>query len=185
MLGFGALSSRLPLQLLVRIGPLFGIAYYSLVLVTGQVWQLAVAQVLNACFIAVIQGLAISYVQELLPLQPGRASTLYSNTFPCGAILASPLLGVGAQFGYRVSFVAATGLAVGGLVLPARRPCHAAVGGRTGLTTVAASLSPDHEIVPPERSQPAPDLPRGTWTNTPGTNAGRRPSAHGKHLADR
>jgi MFS transporter, SET family, sugar efflux transporter len=117
MLGFGVLSTRVPLQLLVRIGPLFGIAYFALASVAGQVWELGVAQLLNACFIAIIQGLGISYVQELLPLQPGRASTLYSNTFPCGIILSSPLLGIGAQFGYRYSFVAAIGLAAGGLVL--------------------------------------------------------------------
>jgi MFS transporter, SET family, sugar efflux transporter len=116
-LGFGMLSKRVPLQLLVRGGPLFGIAYYALSAAAGQVWQLAAAQLLNACFIAVIQGLAISYVQELLPLQPGRASTLYGNTFACGLILAGPLLGVGAKFGYRLSFVAAAGLALAGLVL--------------------------------------------------------------------
>ncbi|BEP16608.1 sugar efflux transporter [Acidothermaceae bacterium B102] len=126
MLGFGALSTRVPLQVLVRIGPLFGIAYYALASLAGQVWQLGAAQLLDACFIAVIQGLAISYVQELLPFQPGRASTLYSNTFPCGAILASPLLGLGAEFGYRITFVSAVGLSVGGLVLllaspPSRR----------------------------------------------------------------
>jgi MFS transporter, SET family, sugar efflux transporter len=128
MLGFGALSTRVPLYLLVRTGPLFGIAYYALASAVGQVWQLGVAQVVNACFIAVIQGLAISYVQELLPLQPGRASTLYSNTFPCGAILAAPLLGIGAKFGYRVSFVAAVALSAGGLVLlVAGRPSRHAV----------------------------------------------------------
>ena len=117
MLGFGVLSKRIPLQRLVLLGPLFGIAYFALASVVGHVWQLGAAQVLNACFIGIIQGLAISYVQEFLPLQPGRASTLYSNTFPCGAMLASPLLGIGARFGYRVSFVAAIGLVAGGLVL--------------------------------------------------------------------
>jgi SET family sugar efflux transporter-like MFS transporter len=117
MLGFGALSTRVPLYLLVRLGPLFGIVYYTLASAVGEVWQLGVAQLVNACFIAVIQGLAISYVQELLPLQPGRASTLYSNTFACGAILASPMLGLGAKFGYRLSFIAAIGMSTAGLVL--------------------------------------------------------------------
>jgi SET family sugar efflux transporter-like MFS transporter len=117
MLGFGALSARVPLQRLIRVGPLFGIAYYLVASAVDQVWQLGVAQLLDACYIAVIQGLAISYVQLMLPLQPGRASTLYSNTFPCGAILASPLLGLGARFGYRVSFVAAAAVTVGGLLL--------------------------------------------------------------------
>lgn len=117
LLGFGVLSTRVPLQLLLRIGPLFGVAYFAIASVAGQVWELGAAQLLNACFIALIQGLGISYVQELLPSQPGRASTLYSNTFPCGIILASPLLGIGAQFGYRYSFLSAIGLSVGGLVL--------------------------------------------------------------------
>jgi SET family sugar efflux transporter-like MFS transporter len=117
MLGFGLLSKRLSLQLLVGTGPLFGIAYYALAAAAQQVWQLGAAQVLNACFIAVMQGLAVSYVQDLLPSHPGRASTLYSNTFVCGMILAGPVLGVGAQLGYRVSFIIAAALSVAGLVL--------------------------------------------------------------------
>ncbi|HEY3924659.1 MAG TPA: sugar efflux transporter [Acidothermaceae bacterium] len=126
MLGFGVLSKRVPLQRLVLTGPLFAMAYYAIASVAQQVWQLGAAQVLNACCIAAVQGLAISYVQELLPLHPGRASTLYSNTFACGAILASPLLGLGAKFGYRYCFISAIGLAVVGLVLltvgrPSRR----------------------------------------------------------------
>ncbi|HEY5457364.1 MAG TPA: hypothetical protein VIJ96_18035 [Acidothermaceae bacterium] len=52
-----------------------------------------------------------------MPLYPGRASTLYSNTFACGAILASPLLGLGAKFGYRSCYISAIGLAAVGLVL--------------------------------------------------------------------
>jgi SET family sugar efflux transporter-like MFS transporter len=130
MLGFGALSKRVPLHRLVLLGPLFGMTYFAIVSGVDQVWQLGAAQVVNACYIAVIQGLAISYVQEFLPLHPGRASTLYSNTFPCGAILVGPLLGVGAKFGYRFSYIAAIGLAAGGLILltlgrPSRRAGNA------------------------------------------------------------
>ncbi len=126
MLGFGVLSTRIPLVRLVLLGPLFGIAYFTVASVVGEVWELGAAQLLNACFVGVIQGLAISYVQEFLPLQPGRASTLYSNTFACGMILASPLLGIGARFGYRVTFSAAIGLVGAGLILlmagrPAKR----------------------------------------------------------------
>lgn len=117
MLGFGALSTRVPLYVLVRVGPLFGIVYYALASIAGEVWQLGLAQLANACFIAIVSSVAISYVQELLPLQPGRASTLYSNTFPFGAIITGPLLGIGATFGYRVSFVSAVGLSVAGFVL--------------------------------------------------------------------
>ena len=117
MLGFGLLSKRVPLQLLVRVGPFFGIAYYALAAAAGRVWQLGAAQLLNACFIAIMQGLAVSYVQDLLPLHPGRASTLYSNTFAWGMILACLALGIGAKLGYRVSFIIAAALSVAGLVL--------------------------------------------------------------------
>ncbi|HEY5457365.1 MAG TPA: MFS transporter [Acidothermaceae bacterium] len=72
MLGAGVLSKRVPLQRLVLTGPFFAMAYYAIASVAQQVWQLGAAQVLNACCIAVVQGLAISYVQELMPLYPGR-----------------------------------------------------------------------------------------------------------------
>lgn len=117
MLGFGALSRRVPLRTLIRLGPVVGAGYFTLAAAATQVWQLAVAQLLNACYIAVIGGLAISYVQELVPSQPGRASTLYSNTFPCGAILAGPLLGLAVSNGYRMPYVAGVGLAIAAVVL--------------------------------------------------------------------
>lgn len=117
MLGFGLLSKRVSLRALVMSGPVLGAAYFVIVASSTQVWQLAAAQVLNAGYIAIVGGLAISYVQELLPGQPGRASTLYSNTFPCGAILAGPLLGLAVNNGYRMPYVAGIGLALVGLVL--------------------------------------------------------------------
>ncbi len=117
LLGFGALTTRVSLRTLVRLGPLFGGAYFLIVVTASQTWQLAAGQLVNASYVAIISGLAISYVQELLPTQSGRASTLYSNCFPCGAILGSPLLGLGAQFGYRLTYAAALGLSVVGLVL--------------------------------------------------------------------
>lgn len=117
MLGFGALSRRVPLRTLIRLGPVLAAAYFTLAAVATQVWQLAAAQILNAGYIAIVGGLAISYVQQLLPSQPGRASTLYSNTFPCGAILAGPLLGLAVHHGYRMPYLAGIGLALTGLVL--------------------------------------------------------------------
>lgn len=117
MLGFGLLSQRFSLRALVRLGPMLGTAYYLIAATATAVWQLAAAQVLNACYIAIVGGLAISYVQQMLPGQPGRASTLYSNTFPCGAMLAGPLLGAAVSHGYRVPYVFAVSLTVVGLGL--------------------------------------------------------------------
>ena len=117
MLSFGVLSTRMPLWHLVRLGPIFGVAYFLVAATATSVWELAAAQLLNACYIAIIAGLAISYVQELLPTQPGRASTLYSNARPFGAILASPVLGLGASYSYRLPYAAGIVLAGAGLIL--------------------------------------------------------------------
>jgi SET family sugar efflux transporter-like MFS transporter len=117
MLGFGALSTRFPLRRLILVGSGLGVVYYALVTVTTQVWQVAALQLLNASFIAAAQGLGISYMQELLPGEPGRAATLASNAFPIAAVMAGPLFGVAAHFGYRYAFAAGTALSAAGLLL--------------------------------------------------------------------
>jgi SET family sugar efflux transporter-like MFS transporter len=59
----------------------------------------------------------ISSVQDMLPGQPGRASTLHSNAFPTGAVLAAPLFGLAQHFGYRLAYAMATALCLAGLLL--------------------------------------------------------------------
>jgi SET family sugar efflux transporter-like MFS transporter len=107
MLGFGALSARYPLRRLIILGAGVGVVYYTVVALVSHSWQVAALQVLNAAFIAAVQGLGISYVQELLPGEPGRAATLAGNAFPVAALLAGPLLGLSADIGYRYAYVAA------------------------------------------------------------------------------
>ena len=117
MLGLGALTTRVPLRPLVLGGAACGVAYYAVAAATPNVWLLFGAQLLNALFIAAVSGLGISYVQEMLPGQPGRASTLFSNTFPIGAVLAGPLFGLSQHFGYRLAYLMATALCLAGLLL--------------------------------------------------------------------
>jgi SET family sugar efflux transporter-like MFS transporter len=117
MLGLGMMAARVPLRRLLLAGPVFAVAYFSFAAVTTHTWELAVAQILNACGIAAIQGLGISYFQDLLPRHPGRASTLFSNGFPTGAMLAGPILGTAAHVGYRFGYAAAATLSAIGLVL--------------------------------------------------------------------
>jgi SET family sugar efflux transporter-like MFS transporter len=127
MLAFGALSTRYPLRRLIIIGSGVGVLYYVLVTASVSSWQVGALQLLNACFIAAVQGLGISYVQELLPGEPGRAATLAGNAFPVAAILAGPLLGMAQHFGYRYAYAAGVVLCAAGLLLlltthrPARR----------------------------------------------------------------
>jgi MFS transporter, SET family, sugar efflux transporter len=91
--------------------------YFALAAGATHTWQLAAGQLLNAASIAAIQGLGVTYVQDLLPSQPGRMSTLYSNAFPAGAILAGPVVGAAAHIGYRGAYAVAACLAAGGFAL--------------------------------------------------------------------
>jgi MFS transporter, SET family, sugar efflux transporter len=117
MLALGALSTRVPLRRLVIGGAVCGVLYYSLAATTTTVGLLFAGQILNALFISAAEGLGISYVQDMLPGQPGRASTLFSNSFPIGAVLAGPLFGLAQHFGYRLAYVMTTALCVAGLAL--------------------------------------------------------------------
>ncbi|MEV4627365.1 sugar efflux transporter [Micromonospora sp. NPDC049523] len=117
MLGLGVLTTRFPLRVLMLVGAGSGVAYHVCAALTGSVSMLAVAQILNAVFIAAVSGLGISYMQDLLPRQPGRATTLFTNTFPIGAILAGPLFGLAQHFGLRLAYGIGTGLCAAGLLI--------------------------------------------------------------------
>lgn len=117
MLALGVLSTRMPLRLLLFAGAACGIAYYTLVALTGDFWLLAAGQVLNAMFIAAVSGLGISYMQNMLPRHPGRATTLFTNSFPLGAMLAGPLFGLAQHFDYRLAYWLCAGLCLAGLLL--------------------------------------------------------------------
>ena len=115
MIGFGVASARFPLHRLLVAGSTCGLAYLTLASLATSTWELAAGQVLNAASIAAMTGLGITYVQDLLPRQPGRASTLFTNTFASGNVLAGPVLGAAQQVGYRMPFV--VGAAVSALAL--------------------------------------------------------------------
>jgi MFS transporter, SET family, sugar efflux transporter len=117
MLGFGYLSTRVPLRRLVLAGPLFSVAYTLSVAASTHVWQVAAAQLFAACTVSVVQGLGVSYVQEMLPRHPGRASTLFTNAFPAGQMMAGPILGVAQHVGYRAAYLSAAGLALTALAV--------------------------------------------------------------------
>ena len=117
MLGLGVLATRLPLRGLLFAGAACGVAYYALVAVATGLWLLIGGQLLNALFIAAVSGLGISYMQNMLPRHPGRATTLFTNSFPLGAMLAGPLFGLAQHFDYRLAYWMCTGLCAAGLLL--------------------------------------------------------------------
>ena len=117
MLGLGVLATRVSLRGLLFAGAACGMAYYGLVAVATAFWLLAAGQLLNALFIAAISGLGISYMQNMLPRHPGRATTLFTNSFPLGAMLAGPLFGLAQHIDYRLAYWVCTGLCAAGLLL--------------------------------------------------------------------
>jgi SET family sugar efflux transporter-like MFS transporter len=117
MLGFGLLANRVSLRTLILAGSACGVAYSAIVFGAPAVWVLLVAQVANALYIASTTSLGISYVQNMMPAEPGRATTLFTNTFPIGQILAGPLFGLAQHFGYRWAFGMNFGLCLLGLLL--------------------------------------------------------------------
>lgn len=131
ILGFGYLSTRVPLRRLLLLTPVFAVAYTLTVAGASATWQLGAAQLLNAAAIALLQGLGVTYVQDMMPRHPGRASTWFTNTFPVGAMLAGPVLGVAQQVGYRSAYLVGAVLAVVAFVLlllaRVRRPAGAPV----------------------------------------------------------
>jgi SET family sugar efflux transporter-like MFS transporter len=117
MLGFGWLTTRVRLRALVLAGAGCGVAYEVLATFAPGVGVLAAGQIANAVFIASVSGLGITYLQDMLPGYPGRATTLFTNTFPIGAVLAGPLFGLAQQFGFRLAYGIGAVLCAAGLLL--------------------------------------------------------------------
>lgn len=95
----------------------FSVAYLLLASTATHSWVLFVGQLFNATSIAAIQGLGVSYVQDLMPRQPGKASALYGNSFAAGTIMAGPLIASAERFGYRTAYTIAAGICLAGFAL--------------------------------------------------------------------
>jgi SET family sugar efflux transporter-like MFS transporter len=117
MLLFGALAARRSLRNLVLLGAGLGIAYFAAMTVSTQVWHVAAAQLLNACFIAAVTGLGMSYFQDLMPTRLGRATTMFSNSYRISAMLAGLVFGAVQVAGYRSSYLLGACLCAAGLIL--------------------------------------------------------------------
>jgi len=125
MLTLGALSTRLPSRRLIMAGPLFSGAYLVLASTATHIWVLFAGQILNAASIAAVQGLGVSYIQDLMPRHPGQASALYANSVPAGTVLSAPLIADAQNFGYRTAYLIAAGISLVGFILFAiGRPPH-------------------------------------------------------------
>ncbi len=102
MIALGALASRISNHTLMMYGCLVAVLYYTVLSVSSYAWELIVAQLFQAAFIAIVMGNGLSYFTDLLPDSPGVATTIYSNGSTIGLLIGSLGAGVMAQYaGFR------------------------------------------------------------------------------------
>jgi MFS transporter, SET family, sugar efflux transporter len=106
MLGFGLSSKRLPKSKLIAAGAVIHVLYFVGIMLADSAEHLIPLQAANAFVVSVFSCLGMQYFQELMPNEPGGATTLFFNTNRVGAILAGVLAGwIAGVFGYRYVFV--------------------------------------------------------------------------------
>lgn len=113
----GRLARRWSHVRLLTVGCVAGIGYYVvLTQVQGPVLSVS-AQLLNACFFATVVGVGLTLFQDLIP-RPGLASGLFTNTRRVAAVIAGPViaLGAGTAAGYRGVMLLCLALTVLGFV---------------------------------------------------------------------
>jgi SET family sugar efflux transporter-like MFS transporter len=92
--------------------------YFVGMSLAGKVDVLIPMQMLNAFVVAVTSCLGMTYVQDLMPHSPGRATALFFNAARVGSILSGVLSGMLVQaFSYRGTFLFCGLLALCALVL--------------------------------------------------------------------
>jgi SET family sugar efflux transporter-like MFS transporter len=102
--------------------------YFMLVAAATTMPVLIATQVARGIALASVGTLGITYIQDLAPHSPGRATTLFANTLTIGSLLSGLLAGATIQaFGFRPALLACAALTVAGCILligPVTRKGH-------------------------------------------------------------
>ncbi|WP_028210978.1 sugar efflux transporter [Paraburkholderia mimosarum] len=118
MLALGARASMLDKQWWLAACAVVHAVYFVSMSLAPGVHALIPMQILNAFVVAVTSCLGMTFVQDLMPASPGRATALFFNAARLGSILSGVLSGLLVQaFGYRGTFVFCGLLALCALVL--------------------------------------------------------------------
>jgi MFS transporter, SET family, sugar efflux transporter len=92
--------------------------YFVLVATATTMPVLIGTQVARGTALAVVGALGITFVQDLAPDSPGRATTLFANTLTVGSLVSGLLAGATVQaLGFRSALLACAALAVAGCIL--------------------------------------------------------------------
>jgi MFS family permease len=102
MLVLGGLSRKISNKSLMMIGCFIAVIYFTILSMSTHSWQIIVAQLLQATFVAIVMGNGLSYFTDLLPDSPGMSATIYSNGSTIGRLVGNLGGGIIAQFaGFR------------------------------------------------------------------------------------
>jgi SET family sugar efflux transporter-like MFS transporter len=94
MVGFGHLASLGHQRRVIVVGASAAVGYFAALPFVTAVWHVYPLQVLNAAAHAVTTSVAIPFFQDLMPRQPGAATTLYSNGLKAGSVLGLGAFGL-------------------------------------------------------------------------------------------
>jgi SET family sugar efflux transporter-like MFS transporter len=98
MVGFGHLAALGHQRRVIVVGTSAAVGYFAALPFITAVWHVYPLQVLNAAAHAVITSVAIPFFQDLMPGQPGAATTLYSNALKVGSLLGFGAFGLLASY---------------------------------------------------------------------------------------
>lgn len=123
MLWLGARGSRLNKLNWLAVCAAVHVVYFVGCAATSTIPILIPMQAFNAFVVAVTSCLGMTYMQDLMPQAPGRATALFFNSARVGSILSGVLSGLlVAGVGYKGTFLFCGLLAAGALVLFADPP---------------------------------------------------------------
>jgi MFS transporter, SET family, sugar efflux transporter len=118
MLWFGLLAARGHQLALIRFGAASTVVYFLLLTLARAPWQVLPMQVLHGLSFAIISNVAILFFQELVPGQPGLATTLFTNSANLGNLVGYFSFGSLVQpFGNRGMFFVSAALTFVTLVI--------------------------------------------------------------------
>lgn len=121
ILWFGVLASRGHQLGLIRFGAAATAVYFLLLTLARQPWQVFPIQILHGLSFAVISNVAILFFQDLVPGQPGLATTIFTNAANLGNLIGYLSFGTLLQpFGHRGMFVVSATLSTAMLVIMLR-----------------------------------------------------------------
>jgi SET family sugar efflux transporter-like MFS transporter len=121
-------------KMVILAGMALFAGYFVLVAAATTKPVLIGTQVARGTALALVGALGITYVQDLAPRSPGRATTLFANTVTMGSLVSGLLAGATSQaLGFRPALLACAALTVSGCVLlravPRNRRGASAAGG--------------------------------------------------------